>query len=164
MALLLSGYVLCWLYSGNAKIGFLGALIICLFATSGLSIRPQLMGYLLLVVELLLLHLGRTRNAKWFFWLPPLFAFWVNCHGSFFLGLGIGGAVLLCSFAKFRLGPFVPSVWESRTRQMLALALTLSVAALWLNPVGTKQVFYPLSLMMHQPINLNLVQEWRRSS
>jgi hypothetical protein len=160
VALLIAGYVLCWLYSGNAKVGFLGALIICLFATSGLSIRPQLIGYLLLIVELLLLHLGHTRNAKLFFWLPPLFALWVNCHGSFFLGLGIGAAVLLCSFARFRMGPFVPSLWEPRTRLMLALALTLSVAALWLNPVGTKQVFYPLNLMMHQPINLNQVQEW----
>jgi hypothetical protein len=43
---------------------------------------------------------------------------------------------------------------------MLALALMLSVAALWLNPVGGKQVFYPLNLMMHQPINLGQVEEW----
>jgi hypothetical protein len=38
--------------------------------------------------------------------------------------------------------------------------LTLSVAALWLNPVGAKQIFYPMTLMMHQPINLNQVEEW----
>ena len=138
--LLIAGYVLCWLYSGNAKVGFLRALIICLFATSVLSIRPQLIGYYLLIMELLLLHLGHTRNAKWFFWLPPLFALWINCHGPF-LGLGIGAVVLLCSFTNFRMGPFAPSLWEPRTRQMLALALSLSVAALWLNPVGRKLVF-----------------------
>ena len=160
-ALLLAGYALCTLYSGNAKVGFLGAMIIWLFATSGLSIRPQMIGYLLLILELLLLHLGRTRNARWFFWLPPLFALWVNCHGTFFLGLVIGGAILLCSFVNFRIGPLVPSAWNSRTRQMLALALILSMAALWLNPVGVKQVFYPLNLIMHQPINLSQVEEWQ---
>jgi hypothetical protein len=161
VALLIAGYALCWLYSGNAKVGFLGAMIICLFATSGLSIRPQMIGYLLLILELLLVHLGRTRNPRWFFWLPPLFALWVNCHGTFFLGLVIGGAVLLCSLVNFRIGPLVPSPWDSRTRQMLALALLLSAAALFLNPVGVKQVLYPLNLMMHQPINLSQVEEWR---
>ena len=159
-ALLIASYVLCWTYSGNAKVGFLGALIIWLFATSGLSIRPQMIGYLLLILELLLLHLGRTRNPRWFFLLPPLFAFWVNCHGTFFPGLVIGVAVLLCSLITFRLGPIVPSSWDSRTRQMLTLALMLSIAALWLNPVGAKQVFYPLNVMLHTPINLNQVEEW----
>jgi hypothetical protein len=120
-----------------------------------------MIGYLLLILELLLVHLGRTRNPRWFFWLPPLFALWVNCHGTFFLGLVIGGAVLLCSLVNFRIGPLVPSPWDSRTRQMLALALLLSAAALFLNPVGVKQVLYPLNLMMHQPINLSQVEEWR---
>jgi hypothetical protein len=159
-ALLIGSYGLCWIYSGNAKVGFLGGLIIWLFATSGLSIRPQMIGYLLLILELLLLHLGRTRNPRWFFGLPPLFAFWVNCHGTFVLGLVIGVAVLLCSLVNFRIGPLVPSPWDSRTRRMLTLALILSSAALWLNPLGAKQVFYPLNVMLHTPINLSQVEEW----
>lgn len=72
-ALLIASYVLCWTYSGNAKVGFLGALIIWLFATSGLSIRPQMIGYLLLILELLLLHLGRTRNPRRFFFAAAAF-------------------------------------------------------------------------------------------
>ncbi len=83
-AILIAGYGLCSLYSGNAKVSFLGAFAIWLFGTAGFSIRPQMVGYLLLTIELLLLHLGRTRNPRWFFALPPLFALWVNCHGSFF--------------------------------------------------------------------------------
>jgi hypothetical protein len=83
-SLLVAGYYLCRIYSGNAKTGFLGALTIWLFAGIGLSVRPQMIGYLLLVVECLLLHLGRTRTPRWFLGLPPLFAIWVNCHGSFF--------------------------------------------------------------------------------
>ncbi len=83
-ALLIAGYALCSLYSGNSKAGFLGAMLVWLFATVGFSIRPQMVGYVLLLVELLLIHLGRVRNPLWFFGLPPLFAIWVNCHGSFF--------------------------------------------------------------------------------
>jgi hypothetical protein len=159
-ALLIAGYALCSLYSGNAKVGFLGALIIWFFATIGLAIRPQMIGYLLLIVELLLLHLGRTHSPRWFFCLPPLFAIWVNCHGSFLLGLVLAGITLGCSFFDFRLGSLKASRWDSRDRGMLTLALVLSVAALFLNPVGVKQILYPVNTMLNQPISLSSVEEW----
>ena len=160
-AVLIAGYALCWLYSGNAKVGFLGAMVIWLFATIGLAIRPQMIGYLFLVFELLLVHLGRTRNPRWFMGLPPLFAVWVNCHGSFFLGLIVLGIYLFSSFFDFRMGSLVSSRWEPHCQRMLAFALVLSVAALFVNPIGFRQVLYPLNTLLHQPIGLSLVQEWR---
>src|ERR1700679_968441 len=42
--LVVAGYTLCALYSGNLKVAFLGGLITWLFATIGLSIRPQIIG------------------------------------------------------------------------------------------------------------------------
>ncbi len=63
-ALLIAGYALCSLYSGNAKVGWAGALVIWLFASVGYAIRPQMIGYLLLILELLVIHLGRTRNPS----------------------------------------------------------------------------------------------------
>jgi hypothetical protein len=160
-AVLIAGYGLCWLYSGNPKVAFVGALTIWLFGTIGFAIRPHMIGYLLLIVELLILHLGQTRNPRWFLWLPPLFAIWVNCHGSFSLGLILAGLVLLCSFFDFRKGSLVSIPWDPPRRRMLVWSLTLSVAALFLNPIGIKQVVYPLNLMLHQPINLGNVQEWQ---
>jgi len=159
--LLIVGYGLCAAYSGNAKVSFLGALIIWLFATVGFSIRPQMIGYLLLIVALLLLHLGRIQNPRWFFCLPPLFAIWVNCHGSFFLGLTVAGTVLISSFFTFRIGSLVSRPWNPHRRRMLAMATILSVAALFLNPIGVKQVLYPITLMLNQPINLSQVSEWQ---
>jgi hypothetical protein len=44
---------------------------------------------------------------------------------------------------------------------MLSLALSLSVAGLLLNPVGTKQILYPLDTMLHQPLGISQVQEWQ---
>jgi hypothetical protein len=160
-AVFIAGYALCSLYSGNAKVGFAGAMTIWLFSTVGLAIRPQMIGYLFLVFELLALHLGRTRNPRWFFSLPPLFAVWVNCHGSFFLGVIVAAIFLAGSFFNFRSGLLVSSPWLPRQRMMLGLALSLSVAGLWLNPVGTKQILYPLNTMLHQPLGVSQVQEWQ---
>ena len=159
--LLVAGYGLSWLYSENAKVAFVGAVTIWLFATIGLAVRPQMIGYLLLVAELFLIHLGRTRNPRWFLGLPLLFVIWVNCHGSFFLGLLVAGTYLFSSFFDFQKGLLVSQRWCLRAQRMFALALSLSIAALFLNPIGVKQVLYPLDAMLHLPINLNRVDEWR---
>jgi len=160
-ALLVAGYGLCWLYSENAKVSFLGALTIWLFATVGFAIRPQMIGYLLLVVELLILHLGRTRNPRWFLGLPLLFAIWVNCHGSFFLGLIVAAVFLFSSFLVFQRGSLVSERWNPRHSGMLAFALSLSIGALLLNPTGVKQILYPIDTLLHQPIGLSQVDEWQ---
>jgi len=161
VALIVAGYVLCWVYSGNPKAAFLGGLIVWLFSTTVLAIRPQLIGYLLLTVELLLLHLGSTRSAKWFFGLPPLFAVWVNCHGSFLFGLLTVGVFLLCSSFEFRMGSLVCVRWDMARRRMLMLALLLSTAALFLNPVGLRQIFYPLNTVLQQHIVVSQIEEWQ---
>ena len=160
-ALLIAGYILCALYSGNAKIALLGALIIWFFATSGLSIRPQLIGYLLLIFQLLILHLGSTRNPRWFFCLPLLFAVWVNCHGSFLLGLILATMLLGCSLFSFRVGLLATAPWSREAQRTCALALVLSAAGLFLNPIGLKQVLYPLETIFRLPANLSQVQEWQ---
>jgi hypothetical protein len=145
--LLIAAYVLCALYSGNATVGF--------------SVRPQLIGYLFLVLELILIHLGRTRSPRWFRALPFLFAVWVNVHGSFLLGLIVAVVFLGCSFLKFQQGTLVATPWSGHAQRMLALALLLSAAAIFVNPGSLRQVLYPLDTMLHQPINLAIVEEWK---
>jgi hypothetical protein len=160
-AILIAGYFLCTLYSGNAKVSFLGALVVFVFATVGLSVRPQMIGYLLLIFEMILIHLGRTRNPRWFWCLPPLFAVWVNCHGSFFLGIVLAGIVLFCSFFQFRMGLLVSERWDPRARKIFLYTVVLSATALFLNPVGVRQVTLPVDFLLHQHVNLTSVQEWQ---
>jgi hypothetical protein len=159
-AFVIAGYGLCSLYSGNLKVAFVGAMLIWLFGTIGFSIRPQMIGYLLLIAELLLIHLGRTRNPRWFFWLPILFALWINCHASFILGILVAGIFLFTSFFSFQIGSLASPRWDAACRKVFTLALLLSVAALFLNPVGIKQILYPFDTMLNQPLNLTGVQEW----
>lgn len=159
-AVLIAGYLLCSVYSGNAKVAFVGAMTLWLFSTSGLSVRPQMIGYLFLIIELLLIQLGRTRTPRFFLGLPLLFALWINCHGSFFFGLGVASIFLICSFFDFQLGSLVALPWDQHRRAMLGLALILSVAALFLNPIGIKQILYPLQTMFNQPIGISHSVEW----
>jgi hypothetical protein len=160
-ALLIAGYALCSLYSGNSKVALLGALAIWLFGTIGFAVRPHMIGYLLLIVELLLLHLGQTRDQRWFLGLPPLFALWINCHGSFFFGIVLAGVFLFSSWFNFQIGSLVATRWDPRCRRTMILALILSVAALFVNPVGAKMVLYPLNTMLDPGMGFSPVTEWQ---
>lgn len=157
----LTGYALCWLYSGSGRVAFLGALGIWFFATIGFSIRSELLGHFFLLCELLIICLGRTRGPRWFFLLPPLFALWVNCHGSFFFGIAVVAAILFCSLFEFRTGLLASIRWPKYDRNCLAACFGLSVAALFINPVGPKLISYPLDLMFKQQLNLGIVTEWQ---
>jgi hypothetical protein len=158
---LIAVYALSSLYSGNAKVALLGAMVAWFFSTVGLGIRPHVIGYLLLTCELLVVHLGRSHSVRWFLLLPLIFAVWVNCHGSFFFGLMALAVFLFCSCFEWRAGSLVAPRWEKSQRTMLALAFVLSVAALFVNPIGLKQVVYPLNVMFSQSTGLASVNEWQ---
>lgn len=51
--------------------------------------RPQLPGYILLALTVLVL---KERRSVW--WLVPILAVWVNVHGTWFYGLGVLGLLL----------------------------------------------------------------------
>jgi hypothetical protein len=71
------------------------------------------------------------------------------------------GAFLFCSFFDFRKGLLVSSRWEKPQRKMLMIGLGLSIAALFVNPVGVKQVVYPLDVMLNHSTGLASVDEWQ---
>jgi hypothetical protein len=158
--LLVSLYGLACLYSGNAKVSFLGGMIGWYFATVGLTIRPLVIGHFLLVVELLLLHLGRTRDRRWFWGLPLLFAIWVNCHGSYAFGLMVLVITVACGFCEFRMGPIVALAWPSETRRMLIAASVGCLAALFCNPLGWRLIAFPFNILFVHQSAMSMVQEW----
>lgn len=163
-AIFIAAFVFCSAYGGNLKVAFLGGVIVWLFSTIGLAARPQMIGYLLLIVELFLIHLGRTRSPRWFLCLPVLFALWINCHGSFFLGMVVAGIFLVSSFVHFQSGSLVAPRWDAERRRKLIIALVLSVGALFLNPDGIHQVLYPANALVSQRLALGASQEWQATS
>jgi hypothetical protein len=152
-------YVLCFRYSASSLVAFLGAVCAWFFATIGLAIRPLLLGHLFLVVELILLEFG-SRNRRWLWALPPLFAVWVNVHGSYFFGMGVLFVYWACSFVMGEWGLVTAESWDKRSRKTLGAVLVLSGVALCCNPVGTRLLTYPLNMLFQQPTNLASVEEW----
>ena len=157
--LLILVYFLCYQCCGNALVSFLGGLCAWFFATVGLAIRPMLPGYVFLVVELLVLERGR-QNRRWLWMLPPLFGVWVNCHGSYFFGMGVLFVYWICSFANGKWGLVVAEPWDRKGRKLLGAILILCGVALCCNPIGIRLLLYPLDMLFHQRTNLNAVAEW----
>jgi hypothetical protein len=153
-------YVLCALHSGDHLAGLIGAAVGWFFGTVAFAARPALLGYLFLVLELLLLELGRTRSRRWLWGLPPLFALWVNCHGSFFLGLAVLGLVIVCTLVRRQGGQIEAPVWGSVRRRTLLIAGAFSLAAVFLNANGARALAYPLAVVTEQHLGLDAVQEW----
>jgi len=163
-ALLVIQYISCALYSGIAKVAFLGALVTWFFSTVGLAIRPQMLGFTLLACELLILHLGRSRDRRWFYWLPVLFGIWVNTHGSFFLGLIVLVMVLVTGSFNVQAGLLQSRPLDPARRRTLLRAAALTMVALWVNPVGWPLLAYPLRTIFDQRLQLDAVAEWQKLS
>jgi hypothetical protein len=153
--------LLCTVYSGNVKVGFLGAMITWMFATVGLQMRPHMFGFLILLCELLVLELGRKRDSRWFYALPPLFALWINVHGSFIIGFVILAIVLASAFLRVEWGVVVAKPWPRKTAETLALAGALAIPALFFNPVGPKLVWNPIDFMSRLSGWLRWIAEWQ---
>src|SRR6185295_12649142 len=134
------------------------------FSTIGLAIRPHMVGYTLLACELLILHLGRSRDRRWYFLLPPLFAIWVNSHGSFFLGMILLAAVVASGFVNASAGLLVSRPLDPARRKTLLWSSALSLAALFANPVGWSLLAYPLRTIFDRRMQLDAVTEWQRLS
>ena len=159
--IVLSSYILAWVYSGNAKTAFLPAMVVWFFATSVFSVRPQLLGFLFLSLELIILELSRRLDSRLCYLCPVLFLVWVNCHSSFALGLALLLFTSLC--ATFQVGSgLVATLTVSRVyRRHLWFATAASFFAVTINPVGLSLLTYPFDTLLHQRSVLQNVQEWQ---
>src|SRR5512137_2782536 len=80
-------YVFATLRSGNSKAGFVATAVLLVLANASFSLRPQMVGYLFLILTLIALEQFRGGNAKYVWFLPVLLLVWVNAHGSFVIGM-----------------------------------------------------------------------------
>src|SRR5262245_19527521 len=86
---LLALYYLGTVRSKNCKAGFVPAGLMASLVLLSFTLRPQMFGYLFLVLLLIVLEWFR-RGVTWPIWtLPVMFLLWVNTHGSFIVGIGV---------------------------------------------------------------------------
>jgi hypothetical protein len=141
----------------DAAVATLGG--ICL---GGVSMAPRMLlfGWLCMVGLLLVLdRFRRTGNGLWL--LPPLFALWINLHGSWVFGVIVLALTIASGLVQGEWGLVVTRRWSSGELKKLLLALAASLAALFVNPFGYKLVLYPYTLLLRQQGVMQYIEEWQ---
>jgi hypothetical protein len=160
VTVLLGVFYLAYRRSHNLGATVVVSVLAMLLATVSFGPRTLLFGWILLIVELILLERFREgKSSAWF--LPLLFAVWVNTHGSWSIGLTLLGAFIVCGTVPFTLGAIENTAWTPVQLRTLIATTCASVAALFANPYGWRLVAYPFNLAFHQKLNIANVEEWK---
>ncbi len=161
LSLIFSGTLyLCYKESENYKAAIPACWCAVLLASVSFGPRTILFGYACLVLLLILLQRLRQKGNAPLWTIPLLFCVWVNTHGSWLLGLIIFSVVIVTGFVQGSWGLVVAEAWTKAQRRQLLLTWGASIAALFVNPFGSRLVFYPFDLAFRQKLNVEHVAEW----
>jgi hypothetical protein len=141
----------------DAAIATLGA--ICL-GTVSIGPRLLLFGWLCMVGLLLVLDRFR-RTGKGLWLLPPLFALWINLHGSWVFGMVVLALTIAAGLVGGDWGLVVAERWTPAELKNLLLAFAACLAALFVNPFGYRLVLYPYTLLLRQQGVMQHLVEWQ---
>ena len=160
-AVLLALYYLATLRSGNSKAGLVAAAVLFILASPSFSLRPQMLGYLFLILTLTCLELFRQgkRGALWF--LPVIMLLWVNTHGSWIIGLGAILVYWASGLIEFHWGDLKARRWTKAERVRLSFAFLLCLLALPITPYGARIAVSPFEFAFSLPVNISGILEWQ---
>jgi hypothetical protein len=144
----------------DCKDATIATLLAIFLGIVSLGPRMLLFGWLCMVGLLLVLdRFQRTTKGLWL--LPPLFALWINLHGSWVFGMVVLGIIIASGLVEGEWGLVVARRWTPGELKKLLLALAASLAALFVNPFGYKLLLYPFDLLFRQPSNMKYIEEWQ---
>jgi hypothetical protein len=145
----------------NAKAGFVSAALLCSLACVSFNLRPQMFGYLFLVLVLIVLEKFRQGHESALYFLPPLFLIWVNTHGSWIVGFGVLLVTIVSGIFEFRIGSVETPQWTTKQRVQLELGLLASLAMLAMTPYGVELAAFPFEVASKHPLQVASVMEWQ---
>jgi hypothetical protein len=152
--------VRCYRRSGDISSAFLATWIAVLLAAINIGPRTILFGWLCFLAEMFLLEaFRRGRDRLWL--LVPLFTLWVNVHGSWAIGYAFFVVFVGSGFTGGTWGSIEAMRWTPGEPRKLITVGVASIAALFVNPYGWRLVAYPFNMLLHQRLNLAVVDEWR---
>ena len=159
-AILVALYVLATIRCGNSKAGFLAAAAVFVLATPSFNLRPQMLGYLFLILTLIALERFRQGHRRAVWVLPILMIIWVNAHPSWTIGLGFIGVYLASGLMEFRVGDVEARRWSQSDRLQLAAVLLLCACATLITPYGAGLAKFPFEFASSLPVSLANIKEW----
>jgi hypothetical protein len=160
-AVMLSLYGYATLRSKNSKAGFVTATVLLVLAATNFNLRPQMLGYLFLILTLIALESFRQGQLTALWFLPALFLLWINTHGSWEIGLGAILVYWVCGLKELRFGDIDMHAWEPGERMRLSLVFLLCLAVIPITPYGTRLAIYPFQYVFSLPLNLAYINEWQ---
>jgi hypothetical protein len=161
-AIILLIYAYAYLKSRNVKAAFAAcATVLPLIIIFFFNLRPQLLGYIFLLITLISLESFRQGRLKKLWFLPAVFLLWVNTHGTFALGFGIVALYWLSGVVNVRIGGLRPQFWAGGERRHLEVVTLLSLLAATITPYGTRLAAFPLRMALFQPVTMASFQEWK---
>jgi hypothetical protein len=159
--LLLLLYYYAFLRCGNAKAAFVACLLMLPFVVISLRLRPQLFGYMFLLMTLICLEQFRQGQDNRLWILPAIFLCWVNTHPTFGFGLMALGLYWIGGLLDFRFGGLRAEPWTPHQRRGVAAVSLACVLTLAVTPYGPRLVGYFLDLALFQPVNVASIHEWQ---
>jgi hypothetical protein len=159
--ILLLLYHYTYLRCGNSKAAFVATLLVTPIAAMCFTLRPQLIGYIFLLITMIFLERFRLGLQKTVWILPPLFLLWVNTHSSFCLGFVFLGLYWASGLVTFSWGGLSAERWRPSQRLHLELVALLSLMVLPLTPYGTRLATVPFEVASSLPVNFANIMEWQ---
>jgi hypothetical protein len=159
--ILLLLYYYAYIHSGNVKAALAACAAVWPLLGLCFTLRPQLLGYIFLLITLICLERYRQGFQKSLWLLPVVFVLWVNTHGTYSLGLLAIVVYWVAGLKDYRLGNLESKAWMPGQRRHLGLVLLLCVLALLVNPYGPRLLRYEFSAAFSQPVNMAWFQEWQ---
>jgi hypothetical protein len=128
------------------------------------SFGPRMMHFGWLCLVALLLVLQRFEDTGKGLWLlPPIFALWINLHGSWPVGFILLGIYVVSGTFEGQWSNVEAQRWTpSQLKKLLGFSVA-SVVALFANPYGYQAVVYPFRAytIYRRSATLDNVLEWR---
>jgi hypothetical protein len=160
-AVMLALYGFATLRSGNCKAAFVVSGVLLVLAAASFNLRPQMLGYLFLILTLIALELFRQGKQRTVWLLPILFLLWVNTHGSWIVGLATVALYFGAGLVSFQIGSLEARRWTNSERLRLEIVFLLSLAAIPITPYGARLAAYPFTVASTLPISVANILEWQ---
>jgi hypothetical protein len=160
-AVTLALYGLATLRSRNSKAGFVAAAALLALANLSFTLRPQMLGYLFLILTLIAVERFRQGKQRAVWLLPILFLIWINTHGSWIVGLGVIVLYIACGLVDFQAGSLEAWRWTRSERLRLETVFMLCLATIPITPYGPRLAMYPFTVASSLPVSVASVLEWQ---
>ena len=150
VVLVLLLYYYAWVQTGQVKAAAVATGFLLPILHPFFTLRPQLLGYIFLIITLICLERFRQGHGAALWILPGVFVLWVNTHGSFVLGFLALALYWAGGLVSFQCGALEATAWTQKARCRLLLVALLCALVLPLTPYGTRLAAYPFDFVFQQ--------------